>query len=129
MAQVTLTINGWHYVVGCDDGQEARVQALGNDLDRRVTNFARSAVGASEALLLVFAGLTIAEEQADLRDRVASLERQVDEDRVALESAAQRLLQQRDELLSRRRSEENAAGFIATLADRIETIAAELSTP
>lgn len=129
MAQVTLTINGWPYTVGCDDGQEERVRLLGDNLHTRVESFAHNASGASEALLLVFAGLTMAEEQADLKVRLTALERQVEDDRIALEQATQRLLQQREELNSRRQGEDGLADRIMQLANRIETIAAELSTP
>ncbi len=128
MAQVTLTINGWPYTVGCDDGQEERVKRLGLDLDRQVSGLARSAPGASEALLLVFAGLTLAEEQADIKDRVAALEKQIVENRMALEQASQRLLQQRDEISQYRMGDEALAHAIAQLAERIEIIAVEMAS-
>ncbi|MGH6940805.1 cell division protein ZapA, partial [Hypericibacter sp.] len=41
MATVTLSLNGRPYEIACDDGQEERLQTLGIDLDRRVSDMAR----------------------------------------------------------------------------------------
>lgn len=67
MGQVTLKINGYPYVLGCPDGQEAHLQALGAELDARVASI-RSQVGnLGEARLLAMAGIMLADELADAK--------------------------------------------------------------
>ena len=36
MAQLTIKINGYAYTVSCEDGQEAHLQAMAQDIDQRV---------------------------------------------------------------------------------------------
>jgi cell division protein ZapA len=67
VGQVTLKINGYPYVLGCPDGQEAHLQALGAELDARVASI-RSQVGnLGEARLLAMAGIMLADELADAK--------------------------------------------------------------
>jgi cell division protein ZapA len=67
MGQVTLKINGYPYVLGCPDGQEARLQALGAELDARVSSIRAQVGNLGEARLLAMAGIMLADELADAR--------------------------------------------------------------
>jgi cell division protein ZapA len=74
VAQVTVSINGRNFDIACDDGQEQRVAALSREIDRRVAELARSVGQVGENRLLLMAGLIIADELAEARDRVTRLE-------------------------------------------------------
>jgi cell division protein ZapA len=68
MAQVSLQINGYAYVLGCADGEEERLLALAADLDRRIEEIKASSGPGSEARLLLMAALLISDEYYELRD-------------------------------------------------------------
>ncbi|MFM9863839.1 MAG: cell division protein ZapA [Micropepsaceae bacterium] len=85
MAHVTVTVNNASYTLACDDGQEAHVTALAKQFDKRVAEVKREARNASDAQLLVMAGLLL-EDELDAAS-------QGDEDKFALllENAARRM--------------------------------------
>jgi cell division protein ZapA len=105
VAQVTVSINGRNFDIACDDGQEQRVAALAHEIDRRIAELARSVGQVGENRLLLMAGLIIADELAEARDRVTRLEA----DRAGDQGEA--------ELTDR----------LDRLASRVEAIAARLS--
>lgn len=72
MAEVTLNINGRHYGIACDDGQEDRVRDLGAYIDARVREIAGAGAGTTESHLLVLASLVLADEIFDLRETLQS---------------------------------------------------------
>jgi cell division protein ZapA len=92
MAQVTVTVNNVSYTLGCDDGDEAHLTKLAKQFDKRVAEVKKDAKNASEAQLLVMAGLLLEDDLAIAADRIADLE-PVDEEKFAtlLESAARRM--------------------------------------
>jgi cell division protein ZapA len=65
--QVMLKINGFSYTLGCPDGQEPNLQALGSELDKRVASIKAQVGNLGEARLLVMAGIMLADELADLK--------------------------------------------------------------
>jgi cell division protein ZapA len=67
MPEVSLLINGRPYRVACGDGEEARLERLAQDLDRRVGGLVRSFGQASEGQLLVMAALILADELDEAR--------------------------------------------------------------
>ena len=69
---VRLTIGGREYAVGCADGEETRIRELGAYLDSvvRGLNARISSASVTDSHMLVLAGLTIADELADTRDRL-----------------------------------------------------------
>ena len=71
MAQVTIKINGYAYVVGCEDGQEGHLQAMAGDIERRIEQIKSLGGQSGEARLLVLAGLLMADELHDLRRAAA----------------------------------------------------------
>ncbi len=62
MAQVNVTINGRHYDVACDDGQEEHLMKLAAFVDDRVAVLKQSVGSLSESHLMMMASLMIADE-------------------------------------------------------------------
>lgn len=62
MAEVTLSVGGYHYQVACRNGEEAHLQRLGDLVDAKAKE-ARNAVGnASEVRQLLLSALLFADE-------------------------------------------------------------------
>lgn len=62
MAEVTLSVGGYHYQVACRDGEEAHLERLGAMVDAKAGE-AQAAVGnASEARQLLLSALLFADE-------------------------------------------------------------------
>lgn len=74
MAQVTLSVNGRPYVVGCEDGQEAHLTELARLFDEQVRQVSQEVGQLGETRLFLMAALLLADELSDLRGRVASLQ-------------------------------------------------------
>jgi cell division protein ZapA len=70
MAQVSLQINGYAYILGCADGEEPHLFALAADLDRRIQEIKASTGPGGEARLLLMAALMLADELHDLREHL-----------------------------------------------------------
>ena len=95
MAQVSISINGKSYLLGCEDGGEAQLRALAGLVDERVRRVAADAAPLGETRLILIAALMLAEEVSDAKVQVArlqtahdSLETQAEE---ALNAAAARI--------------------------------------
>jgi cell division protein ZapA len=72
MAQVTLRINGYAYILGCADGEEDHLRALAADLDRRIDDIKTAAGPSGESRLLLMAALVLSDELHDLRERTGA---------------------------------------------------------
>ncbi len=72
MAQVSLQINGYGYILGCADGEEEHLRALAAGLDRRIDEIKASTGPAAEAKLLLMAALVVSDELHDLREQQGS---------------------------------------------------------
>ncbi|RED15349.1 cell division protein ZapA [Parasphingopyxis lamellibrachiae] len=72
MAEVTLNIAGHSYTVACRDGEEERLEKLGQMVDAKTVD-AQNAVGGNlgEARILLFASLLLADEADELRSNRA----------------------------------------------------------
>lgn len=124
MAKVNLEINGRKYALGCDDGEEERLQRLGEKLDARVRTLADQFGQIGDVRLLVMAGITMTDEMEELRENMdgaaetatADLRRET-EDALA---AAQKLE------ATAQKSEVSAADALADAARQIEQLAAKL---
>lgn len=70
MAKAEITINGKRYVVSCEEGQETRLQTLGERLDARVQEMS-SALGdiGAERLFLATA-ISLLDELEDVESKV-----------------------------------------------------------
>ena len=74
MAKVSLKINGKQYALGCDDGEEERLNHLGELLNEKVTMLANQFGQIGDLRLMVMAGITMLDEMEDLKnDRDASI--------------------------------------------------------
>ncbi|HEX8233011.1 MAG TPA: cell division protein ZapA [Caulobacteraceae bacterium] len=71
MAQVTIEVNGRPYPVGCEDGQEEHVRSLAALFDEQVRQVAGEVGQLAESRLFLMGALLLADELADLRDRLA----------------------------------------------------------
>lgn len=62
MAQVTLRINGYAYTLGCRDGEEAHLNAMAREVEKRIDGVRSSAGQSGESRMLLMAALTMADE-------------------------------------------------------------------
>jgi cell division protein ZapA len=70
MAQVTLRINGYAYTIGCRDGEEQHLAAMGREVEQRIESVKSSAGQSGEARMLVMASLLMADELHELRTKL-----------------------------------------------------------
>jgi cell division protein ZapA len=71
MGQVTIHVNGKPYLIGCEDGEERRLEALAADFDAKVRGLgASSALG--ETRLILMGALMLADEAVVLAERLAA---------------------------------------------------------
>jgi cell division protein ZapA len=68
MAEVSVRINGYVYTVGCEDGQEAHLQAMAGEVDARIASIKAVGAQSGEARLLMLAALLLADELHDLKE-------------------------------------------------------------
>ena len=72
MPDVSLTIDGRHYNIYCDEGQEPRVRALGAFIDKRLMEVTGNQGGGSNnSQALVLTALLLADELLDMREALA----------------------------------------------------------
>lgn len=108
MAQITVNVNDKPYVVGCQDGQEAKLKELAGLLDGHVREVAANVGQLGETRLLLMGALLLADDLDDLKARLARA--QADLSRVQADYA---------------RAEARAAMALDSAARRIEALAAE----
>ncbi len=109
MASLTVEVNGRPYVVGCEDGQEAHVQALARAFDRQVRDVALQVGQVGDLRLFLMASLLVADEVSDGRARAAAAEVEASRLRIAL-----------------REAETRAAAALTAAAARVEALTAGL---
>ncbi len=116
MGQVNLTVNGRHYTVACDDGEEAHLAELGRYIDRRVTELVRGLGQAGDSKLLLMAALLISDELSEALGRIEELEGELNTIKQSKSFAADRAQQ----------AESIAADVIEAAARKIEDIVGRL---
>ena len=87
MPQINVTIDGKLYRMACGAGEEAHLTGLAESFGARIGEMRQSFGEIGDMRLQVMAALTIADELAELRSRIASLESNVAELRAAAETA------------------------------------------
>jgi cell division protein ZapA len=89
--ELTVTVNGRPYKVACSAGEEERLRGLAASLDRKVSDLAKSFGQVGEGQLLVIAGLLLADELDELKQK--SSRKGTDDDRAAeiIEAMASRV--------------------------------------
>jgi cell division protein ZapA len=89
MGQVTIHINGKPYLLGCDDGEETRLEALAAEFDAKVRSLgAGAALG--ETRLMLMGALLLADEAVAMTERLAAAEAEIAKLRAQLEGADSR---------------------------------------
>lgn len=73
-SQVTVTINGRQFRMACENGQEAHLLRLAEDLDQRIEKLRATFGEIGDTRLTVMAALTVADELADAGNRLRRLE-------------------------------------------------------
>ena len=106
MATVTVQVNGNPYSVGCEDGQEAHVQALARQFDSQVADVAGAVGRVGDLRLFLMAALMTADELLDTRSRLAQAQSEL----ARLQS-------------DQARAEARAAQALDAAADRIDALA------
>src|SRR5690349_4305970 len=74
MSQVTVTINGRHFRMDCEDGQENHLTGLAAELDRRIERLRTNFGEIGDTRLTVMAALTVADELAETGNRLRQIE-------------------------------------------------------
>jgi cell division protein ZapA len=77
MPQVSVTINGRQFRMACEDGEEEDLTRLAQDLDQRIARLRARFGEIGDTRLTVMAALTVADELAETRERLARLEMEV----------------------------------------------------
>ncbi|MFV0279895.1 MAG: cell division protein ZapA [Rhodoblastus sp.] len=117
MAQVVVTIAGRTYRMNCEDGQEGHIEGLAQHVDSKMAGLRTSFGEIGEQRLVVMAAITVADELADAKGRIASLEQQL----AALAEV------NKDARQTRAARETHLADAIGGAAERIEKLAREIS--
>ena len=117
MSQVTVTINGRQFRMACEDGEEAHLLRLAEDLDQRIARLRTRFGEIGDTRLTVMAALTLADELAETKDKLQRLEPEL----TALQDAS---------AVSADRAENTQGAVAAALnaaAERIEGITRRLN--
>lgn len=95
MAQITVSINGFNYTVGCEDGQEAHLQAMAQIVENHIDIVRQIGGQSGEGRLLALASLIMADKLYDMDNHIRILEKNQDKDKVeALTKENERLKNQ-----------------------------------
>ena len=117
MPQVSVTINGRSFRMACEDGEEAHLLRLAEDLDQRIGRLRTRFGEIGDTRLTVMAALTLADELAETKDKLQRLEPEL----AALQDAS---------VVSADRAQTTQAAVAAALnaaAERIEGITRRLN--
>jgi cell division protein ZapA len=74
MAQVSVTIGGRLYRMACDEGQEAHLETLSADLDRRLAQMKANFGEIGDQRLTVMAAIALMDELHDVKRKLAHAE-------------------------------------------------------
>lgn len=116
MSHISVTINARAYRLACDDGQEAHLTRLAEDVDQRISQLREAFGEIGDMRLTVMAALTAVDELSEARTRIKALEQ-----RMEILEDARSMATERTE-----NSRRQAAASLDAAAQRIETIARAL---
>ena len=117
MPQVSVTINGRQFRMACEDGEEARVTHLAEDLDGRIVQLRARFGEIGDMRLTVMAALALADELSEVKEKLERLEPELAKLREA-------------SVLSADRAQATQAAVVAALnaaAERIESLTRRLN--
>src|SRR5689334_9860919 len=74
MPQINVTINGRQFRMACEEGEEAHLLRLAENLDQRISRLRERFGEIGDTRLTVMAALTLADELAEIKDRITRME-------------------------------------------------------
>ena len=74
MSQVNVTINGRQFRMACEDGEEARLSRLAEDLDASIATLRTRFGEIGDTRLTVMAALSLSDELAEAKERLKRIE-------------------------------------------------------
>jgi cell division protein ZapA len=77
MAQLSVTIGGRLYRIACEEGQEAHLEALSADVDRRIAQMRASFGEIGDQRLTVMASIALVDELTEAKRKLAQMEADV----------------------------------------------------
>jgi cell division protein ZapA len=117
MPQVSVTINSRQFRMACEDGEEAHLMRLADDLDQRISRLRARFGEIGDTRLTVMAALTLADELSEAKEKMQRSEAEL----AALQDAS---------VVSANHADNTQAAVVAALnaaAERIETITKRLN--
>ena len=117
MSHVNVTINGRQYRMACEEGQEARLLKLAENLETRIGSLRGKFGEIGDARLTVMSALTVCDELLDAGQRIRNLEEELHALRDVRVAAADRA----------RATQIAVANALNAAADRIEKTAQVLN--
>jgi cell division protein ZapA len=77
MPQINVTINGRQFRMACEEGEEAHLLRLAENLDQRISRLRERFGEIGDTRLTVMAALTLADELAETKERMTRMEPEV----------------------------------------------------
>ncbi len=117
MSQVNVTINGRQFRMACEDGEEARLSRLAEELDASIATLRTRFGEIGDTRLTVMAALTLADQLSETKEKLQRLEPEL----ATLRNAS---------VASADHSQATQSAVVAALnaaAERIETITKRLN--
>jgi cell division protein ZapA len=117
MAQINVTINGRQFRMACENGEEARLTRLAEQLDGRIRQLRASFGEIGDTRLTVMAALALADELSEVKEKLRRLEPEL----ATLQEAS---------VVSADRTQATQAAVVAALnaaAERIESLTRQLN--
>src|SRR2546429_8036867 len=74
MPQISVTINGRQFRMACENGEEARLTHLAEDLDARIVQLRGRFGEIGDTRLTVMAALALADELSEVKEKLQRLE-------------------------------------------------------
>jgi cell division protein ZapA len=110
MSHINVTLNGRQYRMACEEGQEARLLKLAENLESRIQSLRGKFGEIGDARLTVMAALTVCDELLDANSRIRTLEEELEALRDVRIAAADRA----------KATQTAVANALNAAADRIE---------
>ena len=90
MSHINVTLNGRQYRMACEEGQQARLLKLAENLESRIQSLRGKFGEIGDARLTVMAALTVCDELLDAGQRIRGLEEELETLRGVRVAAADR---------------------------------------
>ena len=116
MAQVSVTVAGKSYRIGCNDGEEPHLLALAAAVDAKISELRENFGEIGDMRLHVMAALTFADETSELRKRIDRLENEINTVQQEFEANAAKAAAETQQL----------AQALDAAAQRVETLTRKL---